>query len=175
MRTLVWFSVCAALVACGDDGGSTTVDSMGSGSGSDAAGSGDGGGGSDAAGLACSTDIASPTDISIGQNAGGPLAAFVPQNNGPACYWRFNPPTSASYTITLSGSAQMTAIWCGNSVTPGGCLCDMTGAAPYPCCTTGAGSCTAITKGAIANDDGVIVVTNDGTASGNYMMTITGP
>lgn len=165
MRTCGWFLV--VLAACGDDGGST-LDAMGSGS--DAAGSGSDAGG----GLQGSTMFATPTDIDVGQTGNGTLEVFL-SSFGPQHFWRFTPPTTGSYTITLTGPAGMSTNWCGNSASQQGCGCFQGSSPPFPCCTVGTASCTAITEGAMAGDDGILIVYNDGAAEGTYTISLAAP
>jgi hypothetical protein len=170
MRTCVGLLV--VLAACGDDGGST-VDAMGSGS--DAAGSGSDAGGMDmGGGLQGSTMFATPTDIEVGQTGNGTLEVAT-SSFGPQHFWRFTPPTTGSYTITLTGPTGMSTNWCGNSASVQGCGCFQGTTPPFPCCTVGAANCTAITEGAMAGDDGIFVVFNDGAAQGSYTITLAAP
>jgi hypothetical protein len=169
MRTCVWLLV-GLVAACGDDGGSPALDAKGS----DAAGSGSDAGG----GLQGSTSFATPTDIEVGQTGNGTLAPINSQTSAPQHFWRFVPPTTGSYTITLSSAViEMATTWCGNFGSEQGCGCFLSGGPPDPCCKVEAAgvSCTAITEGAMADDDGILIVYNSGDASGSYTITLTAP
>jgi hypothetical protein len=170
MKTCVWLMV--VLVGCGDDGGSTTGDAKGS----DAGGSGSDAGAIDmATGPQGSTQFATPTDIAVGVTGSGTLTAFNPQTLEPQHFWRFTPPTTGNYTITLTGPANMSVNWCGNSGSQQGCGCFLNPSPPDPCCTVATGNCTAVTLGATAADDGILVVFNGSDTQGSYTLTLTAP
>ncbi|MFN0245614.1 MAG: hypothetical protein ACKV2T_01815 [Kofleriaceae bacterium] len=166
MRTSGWLLV--VLVACGDDGGGSGIDAAGSGS--------DAGGMDMGTGLTGSLMFASPTDIAVGDTGGGTLAPLNSSTLVPQHFWRFVPPTSGNYRINLNGTAGMAVNWCGNFGSEQGCGCFMSPTPPQPCCTVATGGCMAITRDAMAADDGILVVFNDGAAmQGSYTITLEAP
>ena len=144
----------ALLAACGDDGGSGSIDAPGS--------TGDAPGG----GLTPSTDVNNPTQLGIGDTGTGMLAPGSTLH-----FWTFLPPSAGSYTIQLGGSLHAWVDWCDQAVTSQGCAC--VAGPPATCCdiATG-GACTVSMPGLAAGTATAMVARNAGPDPISYTISV---